>query len=162
MAQGYATPVTAPVAEVERRTYTLDIDRFLVPLGRALFAWVFLVSGLHHFTQPAVDAAALQGVPYPEYLVPLAGLMAFMGGVMLLFGWETRVGASLLVLFLIPVTLIMHDYWNVDDPVAYPIQQAMFMKNVALLGAAFFMAYMGGGPISVDAAMKAARADALR
>ena len=51
--------------------------------------------------------------------------------------------------FLIPVTLMMHAFWNASDPVIVHTQQAMFMKNMSMLGAALLIAYFGGGPIAL-------------
>jgi putative oxidoreductase len=45
----------------------------------------------------------------------------------------------------------MHKFWTISDPGAAMQQQAMFMKNVSILGAALMIAYFGAGPISIDA-----------
>jgi putative oxidoreductase len=65
-------------------------------------------------------------------------------------GYHAKTGAWLLVLFLVPVTLAMHNFWDVPDPAAAQIQQIMFTKNLALLGCALFIAYFGSGPLSLD------------
>jgi putative oxidoreductase len=71
--------------------------------------------------------------------VPISGLMAIIGGLSVAFGYQARWGAWLLVLFLVPVTLSMHNFWAEKDPIMFQIQFAMFMKNVSLLGAALFI-----------------------
>src|SRR5678815_5534312 len=98
-------------------------------------------------------AAAAHGVPLPEILVPLSGVIALVGGLSILFGFQTRVGAWLLVLFLVPVTLMMHNFWSVPDPMAHQIEKAMFLKNVTMLGGALVIAYFGADPLSLDALM---------
>ncbi len=128
-----------------------DATRFLVPIGRALFAAIFIMASFGHFTRPAVSYATSQGVPMPEVLVPLSGVMALVGGLSVLLGLKTRVGAVLIALFLIPVTLMMHRFWAVHDPMTRGVQQAMFMKNLSMLGGACLLMYFGGGPFSVDA-----------
>jgi putative oxidoreductase len=55
------------------------------------------------------------------------------------------------VAFLLPVTLTMHAYWRVHDPVQIHVQQAMFAKNMSMLGAALLVTQFGAGPASVDA-----------
>jgi putative oxidoreductase len=62
----------------------------------------------------------------------------------------------MLVAFLVPVTLMMHAFWRLDDPMAIHVQQAMFMKNVALLGAALLASQLGAGALSLDARRAAA------
>ena len=59
-------------------------------------------------------------------------------------------GGWLLILFLIPVTVMMHGFWGIDDPAAARTQEIMFMKNLAILGGALLLAHFGGGPFSVD------------
>ncbi|HXH19695.1 MAG TPA: DoxX family protein [Chitinophagales bacterium] len=44
----------------------------------------------------------------------------------------------------------MHNYWAVTDPAMAQIQQAMFMKNISMLGSALLIAYFGSGPFSLD------------
>jgi hypothetical protein len=72
------------------------------------------------------------------------------GGVSILAGYKARYGAWLIVLFLVPVTVMMHNFWTITDPMAKSMQQIMFMKNLSMLGAAMFIAYLGSGPLSVD------------
>jgi putative oxidoreductase len=129
-----------------------DWLRYLVPLGRALFAAIFIASGLSHFSRESVDYAAGAGVPIANILVPVAGILALLGGLSILLGYHARVGAWLLVAFLVPVTLMMHRFWAVSDPTMARIQFVMFMKNLSMFGGALLITYFGSGPVSVDAA----------
>jgi putative oxidoreductase len=125
--------------------------RYAVPLGRLLFSLIFLMSAPMHFMSGAIQHAASQGVPMASVLVPASGVLALVGGLSVLLGWKTRFGALLLILFLIPVTLMMHRFWGIDDPQTAMLQRVMFMKNVSMLGGALILAYFGAGPISIDA-----------
>lgn len=127
-----------------------NVARYSVPLGRLWFALIFLIAAPAHFTAEGIGYAAAQGVPAPQVLVPISGLIALGGGLGVLFGYHARFAASLLVLFLVPVTLWMHDFWAVADPQMAQIQRVMFMKNLSLLGAALLLAYFGAGPYSID------------
>ncbi len=44
--------------------------RAIVPIGRALFASIFLASLFSHFSSGAIDAASAHGVPLATILVP--------------------------------------------------------------------------------------------
>lgn len=123
----------------------------LVLIGRLLFAAIFLAAAPRHFTAEAAAHAAELGVPLARLTVPASGLLALAGGLSVLAGHHTRLGAWLLVAFLVPVTVMMHAFWRLADPVAVHTQQAMFMKNVAMIGAALLIACFGGGPWSLDA-----------
>jgi uncharacterized membrane protein YphA (DoxX/SURF4 family) len=53
--------------------------------------------------------------------------------------YAAHAGAWLLVLFLLPVTLMMHNFWASKDPMMAQIQTAMFLKNVSMLGGALLI-----------------------
>ena len=143
---------------LDRRVHAQSrIPPYVVPLGRALFAAIFIMSGLTHFSPATIGYAASQGVPLAPLLVPLSGLISLAGGLSILLGYRARIGALLLVLFLVPVTLSLHAFWKVTDPTMAGMQLAMFMKNVSMLGGAFFIAYFGAGPLSLDARREAIR-----
>ena len=127
-----------------------DATRYLVPIGRLLFVAIFLLSVPAHFGQSTIGYAAHQGVPLANVLVPLSGVLALIGGLSVLLGYHARIGAVVLALFLVPVTLMMHNFWAVAEPMQAKLQMAMFMKNVAILGGTFLIMHFGAGPISLD------------
>jgi putative oxidoreductase len=83
--------------------------------------------------------------------VPLSGVVAIAGGLSILLGYRAKLGAWLIVLFLIPVTLMLHKFWLVQDPMMAQIQMILFMKNVSMLGGALLITQFGAGPFSLDA-----------
>jgi len=83
--------------------------------------------------------------------VPLSGVVAIAGGLSILLGYRAKLGAWLIVLFLIPVTLLMHKFWIVTDPMMAQVQMILFMKNVSMLGGALLISQFGAGPFSLDA-----------
>jgi putative oxidoreductase len=119
--------------------------------GRLLFSLIFILSSFGNFSQGTIAYAAHQGVPAAGVLVPVAGVLALLGGLSILFGYHARIGALLLMLFLIPVSFMMHNFWSIADPAAAQMQQVQFMKNMGLLGGALLIGYFGAGPWSVDA-----------
>ncbi len=127
--------------------------RYIALAGRALYAAIFIAASFGHFSQPTISYAAQQGVPLAALAVPLSGLISLAGGLSVLLGYRARIGAWLLVVFLVPVTLMLHAFWAVHDPAAAQMQEVMFMKNVAMLGGALVIAYFGAGPLSLDARM---------
>ena len=75
--------------------------RYLVPLGRVAFAWAHVWFAPLNFSAQGVAWAAQQGVPMPGLLVPLAGVISLAGGLSVILGYRARLGAWLLVLFLV-------------------------------------------------------------
>lgn len=124
--------------------------RYLVALGRLLYSLIFVVAGFGHFTHQEIAYAAAQGIPFAGVLVPASGIMAIVGGLSILLGFHGKLGAWLLVLFLVPVTFAMHNFWAVKDPMMQQIQMAMFLKNFSMLGSALFFSQIGTGPLSLD------------
>jgi len=110
-----------------------------------------------HFTPQFAEYARRQGVPAPEILVPFAGVIALAGGLSILLGYHARIGALLIVVFLVPVTFYMHNFWAVTASMQRQMQEANFIKNLGLLGAALWMTYCGAGPFSLDSRMAAKR-----
>ena len=147
-----ASNVSAPFARQGgiRRESRAQPTRYLVPLGRLLFSAIFLASAPMHFSQASFGHAAAAGVPMPNVLVPLSGILELVGALLLLTGYRARLGAALLALFLIPVTLVMHKFWGISEPLQAQMQQVNFMKNLAILGATFMLMYFGAGPVSFD------------
>jgi putative oxidoreductase len=90
-------------------------------------------------------------VPLASIAVPLSGVVAIVGGLSILLGYRAKLGAWLIVLFLIPVTLMLHKFWTVSDPMMAQIQMILFMKNVSMLGGALLISQFGAGPFSLDA-----------
>jgi len=142
-------PTIAPSSR-RSRARAHELDRYLVPLGRALFASIFVLSAIGHFSPKEIAYAGQNGVPFANVLVPLAGVLALAGGLSVLLGYRAKVGAWMLILFLVPVTLMMHAFWAATDPAMAQMQQINFMKNVSMLGAALLIAYFGAGPVSLD------------
>ena len=122
---------------------------FVILLGRFFYSAIFIMSALGHFSPEAKMYAEAQGVPYASFLVPFSGIIALVGGLSILLGFKAKIGGWLLVIFLVPVTIMMHRFWVVSDPLIMSYQQAVFAKNVSMLGAALIIAYFGSGPFSL-------------
>ena len=123
----------------------------VVVLGRLLFALIFLMAGANHFNKQTIGYAASQGVPFASIAVPLSGVVAIAGGLSILLGYRAKLGAWLIVLFLVPVSFMMHKFWTVTDPMMAQIQMILFMKNISMLGGALLISQFGAGPLSLDA-----------
>jgi putative oxidoreductase len=122
----------------------------VVPIGRFLFSLIFIISGINHLSGGAIAYAASAGVPFADILVPLSGIMAFLGGISIALGWHARIGALLLFAFLVPITFFMHNFWIYSDQMMMQNQMAHFMKNLCLIGGTMLFAFYGAGPISID------------
>ena len=109
--------------------------------GRILFGGFFVLSGIRHFQHLAMMAAftGSKGFPAPKLAVVGSGLLIIAGGLSILLGVRPEWGVALISAFLIPVTFVMHQYWKHTDPMMRINDQVNFLKNVALLGAAWML-----------------------
>ena len=117
-------------------------------VGRVLFSLIFIMSGVNHLirTDAMAGYAASKGVPAAKAATMLTGLMILVGGVLVLLGWHRFIGAGLLAIFILPTAFVMHGFWRETDPGARASEQAHFMKDLALGGAALLIAYYAGSP----------------
>jgi putative oxidoreductase len=138
-----------------------DSMRYVALAARQLFAVTFIIASAGHFTADTIASAARHGVPLAGLLVPLSGLIALAGGLSLVFGYHVKLGACLLMVFLVPVTLMMHNFWAASDAAMFQQQLLLFVRNTMLMGAAMFVVHFGGGSLSLDALLAGPSLDAL-
>src|SRR5271165_5476297 len=131
------------------------LGRAVVFVGRLLFSFIFIFGAFNNFSHQSIAYAAAQGVPLASIAVPLSGILALAGGLSILLGYHARIGAWLVVLFLVGVTPTMHNFWAVKDPMMAQMQMIMFLKNLSMLGGALLVSQFGAGPLSLDARREA-------
>jgi putative oxidoreductase len=133
--------------------------RELFLVGRILVGFYYLYNGVNQFSRLDVlgQMVAARGVPAPHVAVTLSGLLLLIAGVTLLLGVLPRVGIAAVVLFLVPVTLIMHPFWNAEG-MARMGELVNFTKNLALLGSSLmFFAIPEPWPYSLGSRVHARR-----
>jgi putative oxidoreductase len=120
--------------------------------GRILFAAIFVISGFNKvFNYDGTVAYMMQAGM--DFYVPQLAIVAIVfelgGGLMVLFGWHAKIGASLLLIFVLSVNFAIHHYW--DYPAAEaPFQMINFYKNFSILGGTFYIMSFGAGRYSFD------------
>ena len=114
-------------------------DLFLV--GRIIFGGFFVFNGINHFLNvgPMAEYAAAKGIPLPEVAVLLSGVLLVVGGLSVLFGFMPEIGLACIALFLAVVSPLMHNFWDISDPVQRLNEMGHFMKNMALFGGSLIM-----------------------
>jgi putative oxidoreductase len=120
-----------------------SIQRNLLAAARVLVALIFLANGFGIIPQ-AVPMKDLADHGTPATLVPfviLAGRsIQIVAGVALLLGIYPQVAALMLIAFMVPATLIAHDFWHAVGSPAYVPLLLQFLKNTAIIGGLLFMA----------------------
>jgi uncharacterized membrane protein YphA (DoxX/SURF4 family) len=115
----------------------------LLLLGRIIFGGFFIMSGINHFTNVKTMAgySASKNIPAPSVAVVGSGVMLVVGGLSVVLGFLPILGLLLLILFLVPTSFLMHNFWTVQDPQFRAAEQINFLKNMALTGAALALMY---------------------
>ena len=120
-------------------------------IGRLLIAAIFIVSGygkIGGFEGTTAQIAA-KGMPLPELAAAGAIAVELVGGILLIVGWHARLAATALFLFMIPTTLLFHNFWAFEAA-QQAGQRIHFMKNLAIMGGILYVMAFGAGPLSVD------------
>ena len=125
---GSATKPSAPPPFLLNRS--ISFSRALDRLGRICIAALFvnaLPGKMSNFSRTAAFIGS-KGIPEPLASALLIGaiVVLIVGSVFLVFGNNTILGASLLLIFLVPTTLIFH---------TNPLDLPHLFPNLAVIGA---------------------------
>jgi putative oxidoreductase len=127
-------------------------------IGRIAIGAIFLLSGIAKLVDSDQTAQYMTqvGIPAAHTLAIVAGIAEICGGLSLIFGFLTRVGAIGLVVYLIPTTLLFHHFWTFAGEMQ-KTQMVNFMKNLAIIGGLLTIAAHGASRLSLDAKMRRPR-----
>lgn len=111
---------------------------------------IFLISGVGKLAAWSATAAFAGSKGVPTVLLAAATAVEILGAISVLAGWKARWGAAALVAFLVPVTLVFHDFWAYQGAEAQ-LQLVQLLKNVGIGGGLLAIFAAGPGALSVDA-----------
>lgn len=122
------------------------LKAFISLIGRILLVLIFLNSGIGKIGNFEGTAQYMAKFSMSNTALFLFGAIVFelVGSVTVILGYFTRLGALLILIFLVPTTLIFHN--NFADQ----IQMIMFMKNVSMFGGCLLLLSSGAGRLSLD------------
>jgi len=132
----------------------------LIYIARAFISLIFIVAGAGKLMnwQAAVDGVImtfshwhmhLEGtwitrdfyellVSSAPFFLGIAVALEILGGILLFIGFKARIGALLLLLFLIPTTLLFHAFWFKMGEELHS-EVGVFLKNLSLIGALLYL-----------------------
>lgn len=119
--------------------------------GRGLLSLIFLLSSVGKIMDWSGTAGymASKHMPMVPFFLAMAILFELGGGLSVLSGYKARWGALALIVFLIPTTLIFHNFWAYEG-MEQKMQMISFLKNTAIMGGLITLGANGPGPISLD------------
>ena len=126
----------------------MGFKKYIPLIGRAFLAAIFLKAAVANTLgfQGIVEMMTSRGLPVPQLLLLGNIFCTLVGGICILLGFKARLGAILLIIFLVPTTFVFH------NPFTNPDEWNAFLKNFGLVGAMLLIYYYGTGPVSLDAA----------
>ncbi|MEM6424181.1 MAG: DoxX family protein [Cyanobacteria bacterium P01_H01_bin.119] len=110
-------------------------------IARLMLSAIFAQSALGKILDPTSTQAFMQSKGIPGILIWPTIAVLVVGTLSIVLGYKARIGAWLLIGFLIPTTLIFHVGAG---------EQIAFLKNLGLIGGLLMVAVVGSGSISID------------
>ena len=122
-----------------------------VLLARILLSVMFIYSGFGKITgfKGTAGYIASKGLPMPQLMAIVAIAVELGAGVLLLVGYKARWAALAIFLFLIPTTLIFHNFWLAPQA-EYQTQLINFLKNLTIMGGMLMVWACGPGRFALD------------
>jgi len=132
-------------------------------LGRVMLSTIFLMSAVGNKIpnfSGVVKYMEGAGVPAPQVMLVGAILFLIAGSLSVILGYKARIGAGMLLVFLVLATYYFHAFWNLTDAQEKQMQTIQFMKNLSMMGAMLMIIAGGAGAMSLDAKLAAAKTEA--
>ena len=128
-------------------------------LGRILIAGIFVFEGVDNWLY--FDSTMQQMIDYgitwnTELLLNGAIFVLITGSVFLLIGYRTGMATILLMMYWIPVTFIVYNFWTKTGDVQR-LHKIIFVRNMAVLGGLLMIYVNGSKGLSVKRILRAAR-----
>jgi putative oxidoreductase len=142
------------------------VKNFMAAVGRMCLSLIFILSAfgkmldwqgsMGYFTKSLNDMIAHMTnmgwaqdafnmmLSHANIFLAAAVLLELVGGLLVFFSLKVRLGAFLLILFMIPMTLIMHPFWFLEG-MDRQMHMIMFSKNISILGGLIVVCALGRG-----------------
>ena len=120
-------------------------------LGRLFLSFIFFYEAYDalKFSQETKQLMTGYGLTWRQDLLLYGAVFCLLlGGILLLIGYRAKLGVFLLLLYWVPVTFIVHDFWTVSGE-AHRMEGIHFMKNMAIIGGLLMVFANGVGRYSV-------------
>ena len=120
-------------------------------LGRAMISFIFLYEAYDSifYFQDTKEKMTDYGLTWNQDLLLFGAIfLLIMGGILLLIGYRVGLGIFTLLLYWVPVTFIVHSFWN-EPEATRRLQSILFMKNVAIIGGMLMVWANGVGKYSI-------------
>jgi putative oxidoreductase len=120
-------------------------------IGRIFLAFIFLFEAYDSiaFFRANKEMMTEYGITWnQDFLMYSSILLLILGGVLILIGYRTSLGAICLLIYWIPLTFVLYSFWNDAEDIRR-LNSLMFMKNMAIAGGLLMLYVNEAGRYSV-------------
>lgn len=126
----------------------------LCPLaGRIILGIYFLIFGaipkILDFQGMSNYMASHDMILIPLFLA-LTIIVQLLGGLSLVAGYKTQISAFLLAGLTLVISLVMHNFWALEEGIVRGHETQNFVKNMGIMAGLLAIAGLGAGPFSLD------------
>lgn len=121
-------------------------QKYINRIGRILFSLIFIASGLSKIGDwdKTILYMGSHNMVYAPFLLIMAILLQVSGGLSIMTSYKTKIGTILLIIFMLPVTFIFHNFWTLPTETELEImtqqtEMVSFLKNITIIGALFLI-----------------------
>ena len=127
------------------------VSRIFLSLPFVIFGYLQFTNISAYAANPAIVKFSnfVDGALSPTVLAWMVAAIDLIGGLLLVFGLQTRAAAAVLCIFVFLTLYFTHSYWTMEGP-ARAANQAHFYKNLALIGGLLLILNFGAGAYSLD------------
>jgi putative oxidoreductase len=129
----------------------MKLDHPAIPLlGRLLITYIFLTSGISKVTDWSGNVAYMntRHLPWIPLLLGVAAVIELGGSLCLITGYQARLAALVMFVYLLAVTVLFHNYWAMPPQTA-GMMETHFRKNLGIMGGLLMLVYSGPGAWAV-------------
>jgi len=108
----------------------------LFTIGKILFAYLFVTSGISHFrnTDNLVQYAQYRKLPYPKFGVLSSGVLLIIAPILFVLGIFEIPSLIMLAIFLLLTAFIFHPYWKEESDMGKQNETIAFNKEISMFG----------------------------
>lgn len=120
-------------------------------LGRIILSMIFWFEAYDYIAFAKANKAVMSahGLTWNQDLLLYGAIfLLILGGLMLLTGYRMRTGAVLLMIYWVPMTFVVHSFWN-DPEEQRRLQSILFTKNLAITGGLLIAATHTSGRFAI-------------
>ena len=116
--------------------------KYINRIGRILFSLIFIASGLSKIGDwdKTISYMESHNMIFTSFFLIMAIILQVTGGLSIITSYKSKIGTILLLIFLIPATIIFHNFWTLPTGTELEIitqqdEMSSFLKNITIIGA---------------------------